>query len=123
MNIYFTAAAALAFAALLIHSFSGSQDESKALEKPKDKRSLPWLLSHFSWYLVALALLGIIAIFSLAATEKSVKDIAWIATFLTGAFCVFGLIPPFHNKRSLRHLPQGWFLLPTLLLGIIGGMS
>lgn len=123
MNTLFAAAAILSFAVFLVHTFAGGRAIATPLLKARDLHQVPKLTTYYCWHLVTIVLAVISGMFLLATLRPDSLDVAWIATLLTGTFCLFGLVLPIWHRQSYKHMPQGWLFLPIVVLGVAGGFS
>ena len=116
-NILFLIAAALSLLGILAHELLGSPKVLGPLKTSGLPVDVIWL-HHFSWHVGSVAVLGMAALFLLAARSADGLAYAAIATAMSAGFAALGIGLAIFGNRALWRTPAPY---PWTLIALIGG--
>lgn len=115
-HILYLAAAGLALIGVLAHELLGSAKVLSPLKESGLPDSVIWL-HHFSWHVGSVAVLAMIALFLLAASQADGFAYAAVATAMSLAFAALGIGLATFGNRVLWRTPAPY---PWTLVAVIG---
>jgi len=120
MNVYLVAAAVVCLLIWAAHTFLGSPEIAGPLLRA-DMPPVPKLTNYYCWHLVTIVLLAMSGGFLYAALVPSGRDVAWIMTALSAAFCVWGFALVVWKRQRSAHMPQ-WIFFAVLTAVAVPGL-
>ncbi len=121
MNYWFLGAGSINLLWAFIHLFLGGRDIARPLlNSPNLEASVKYVL-YVCWHVTTLVLVAISIMFLVAAYMSSqALVLSMIATLLTIAIVIMGLVIPPVLGQSYKIVPQGWLFVPVAILGLFG---
>ncbi|HSX62266.1 MAG TPA: hypothetical protein VLF18_18945 [Tahibacter sp.] len=112
MNTWLAAAAAVAFATFLIHTFVGGREIARPLLAARDLPRIPRLTAYYCWHMVTILLLAMSAALGWTAAHAN-TPLAVLMLVLALAFTALSLALVVAYRVRPWYLPQ-WSLFAAI---------
>ncbi len=97
------------FSIFLIHVFAGGPSIARPLLAAKDIGTVPKLTNYYCWHLVSIVLFAMGASWVWFLVEPQAIEVAMLATGLSIAFMLWGLVLVAWKRQRSIEMPQ-WIL-------------
>ena len=97
------------FVIFLIHVFVGGPTSARPLLAAKDLRTVPKLTNYYCWHLVSIVLFAMGLCWVWFLIDPAAREVAILATGLSAAFLVWGLLLVLWKRQKHMEMPQ-WIL-------------
>jgi hypothetical protein len=120
MNWFFLAAAILSTAIGVLHVIAGGRVAARPLLEASGLRTTAKFTSYYCWHLVTIAIAALAVAFAVAAASEASRDVAMLATAVSGLFAAWSLVMIATFRLSLWGFPQWLLFLSVAGLGLAG---
>jgi len=112
---FFAVPAMLAISIAAIHIVAGGRDTARPLLQQQIISSTVTLTLYYCWHMATISLVLLAGCYAYAAVSPDGRILAALATLVSAAFCVWGLVLVVWKRQRHRDMPQ-WMLF----LGLTG---
>ena len=113
--VVFAVPALLALGIAVIHAAAGGREIARPLLQQQTLSSTVTLTHYYCWHMATISLVVLAGCYAYAAVSPDGRILASLATLVSGAFCVWGLVLVLWKRQRHRDMPQ-W----VLFLGLTG---
>ena len=111
----FAVPALIAFGITVIHAVVGGREIARPLLQQETLSPTVTLTHYYCWHLATISLAVLAGCYAYAAVSPDGRILAALATLVSAAFCVWGLVLVVWKHQRHRDMPQ-W----VLFLGLTG---
>jgi hypothetical protein len=111
----FAVPALLALSIAVIHVVAGGRDVARPLLQQQTLPPSVRLTLYYCWHIATISLAVLAGCYAYAAVSPEGRILAALATLVSSAFCVWGLVLVLWKRQRHRDMPQ-WILF----LGLTG---
>ena len=110
----FAVPALIAFGIAVIHTALGGRENARPLMQQQTLPPIVTLTHYYCWHMATISLAVLAGCYAYAAVSPDGRILASVATLVSSAFCVWGLVLVLWKRQRHRDMPQ-WilFLGPT----------
>ncbi len=111
----FAVPAVIALGIAALHVVAGGQDIARPLLQQQTLTPTVTLTHYYCWHMATINLVVLAGCYAYAAVSPDGRILAALATLVSAAFCVWGLVLVVWKRQRHRDMPQ-WLLF----LGLTG---
>ena len=118
----FAVPALIACGIAIIHASVGGREIARPLLQQQTMSPIVTLTHYYCWHMATISLAVLAGYYAYAAVSPDGRILATVATLVSSAFCVWGLVLVLWKRQRHRDMPQ-WILFLGLTVSGVWAMA